>query len=57
MKNPVSKFRTICEVLREINDICQGTDSKDYAVRIKLNEASGMAKKWQENLKIIIASL
>ena len=50
MNNPLSKFRTICEVLREINDICQGTENKDRDIRIKLAECEGMAKKMSRQL-------
>ena len=36
--------RTLCEVLREINDIMQG-ENKHPEVLIKLKEAESMAKK------------
>ena len=37
--------RTVCEVLREINDLCQGDDERDKNVRRKLFEAEHMAKR------------
>jgi hypothetical protein len=40
-----SKKRTLCEVLREINDIHQSLDNKDVETRRLLVEAQGMAKK------------
>ena len=45
-----SNARTICEVLREINDICQGNDKRDKAIRKKLAEAERMAKKMSYKL-------
>jgi len=44
MKNPMSKFRTVCEVLREINDLCQKDSKQDKVIRKKLAEAEKMAK-------------
>ena len=40
-----NRFRTICEVLREINDSVQGDTEKDAKLRLLLNEAFTMAKK------------
>ncbi len=37
--------RTVCEVLREINDMHQKDDSHDNKVRMLLREAQTMAKK------------
>lgn len=44
MRN-ASHLRTLCEVLREINDLHQGDTEHDREVRRKLTEAEGMAKK------------
>lgn len=40
-----SNARTVCEVLREINDLVQGRNSNDKAIRKLLSEAETMAKK------------
>lgn len=45
-----SNSRTICEVLREINDLCQGNNSHDKLIRKKLSEAETMAKKMSYKL-------
>jgi hypothetical protein len=42
--------RTICEVLREVNDLHQGVSKHDAAVRKLLAEAEGMAKKMSAKL-------
>lgn len=42
--------RTICEVLREINDIVQGTDEVSVTIRKKLALCERMAKKMQTKL-------
>lgn len=42
--------RTLCEVLREINSMCQGCDKKDEAIRHKLSEAYTMAKRMNRKL-------
>lgn len=39
------QYRTICEVLREVCDLCQGPSHEAIAVRHKLVEAEGMAKR------------
>jgi hypothetical protein len=36
---------TICEVLRQINDLCQGDSPRDNLIRKKLATAEIMAKK------------
>ena len=45
-----SKLRTICEVLREINDLFQGNSKDEVLVRKKLAEAEKMAKRMQGKL-------
>jgi hypothetical protein len=45
MKNRVSKKRTVCEVLREINDMHQRNNKHDKEIRMKLFEAEYMAKR------------
>jgi hypothetical protein len=40
-----SNARTVCEVLREINDLVQSDSKRDKVIRKKLAEAEGMAKK------------
>lgn len=45
-----SKHRTICEVLREINDLHQGKKGHDSIVRKKLAEAEEMAKRMSKKL-------
>jgi hypothetical protein len=45
-----SKFRTVCEVLREINDMHQIDNEHDKTVRIKLIEVQSMAKKMSYEL-------
>ncbi len=49
MRN-ASKHRTICEVLREINDLHQGANEHDVMVRMKLAEAQAMAKRMSRKL-------
>jgi hypothetical protein len=44
MRN-ASQERTICEVLREINDLHQGDSEHDIRIRLKLSEAEKMAKR------------
>lgn len=39
------KVRTICEVLREINDLVQDNTEKDAKIRALILEAFGMGKK------------
>lgn len=46
----VAKSRTICEVLREINDIHQENSGHDKMVRKKLCEAENMAKRMSKKL-------
>jgi hypothetical protein len=46
----VCKCRTICEVLREINDLCQESSQKDQEVRKRVTEASNMAKRMSRKL-------
>ena len=46
-----SKQRTICEVLREINDLHQGNSRHDKEVRKKLSEAEDMGKRMSTKLK------
>lgn len=50
MENMISKWRTVCEVLREINDLHQGDTRHDRAVRKKLVEAEAMAKRMSRKL-------
>jgi len=45
-----NKQRTLCEVLREINDIHQGEGRHAMVVRTKLAEAEKMAKKMSKKL-------
>ena len=49
MRDVASK-RTLCEVLREINDLHQGDGSIDKSTRALLLEAEGMAKKMSHKL-------
>ena len=53
-KAPLMKFashkRTICEVLREINDIHQGSNEHDKTTRQLLLEAQILAKKMSNKL-------
>jgi len=51
MKNPMSKFRTVCEVLREINDLVQKDSKRDKVIRKKLAEAEKMAKRMSLKLE------
>ena len=44
------KVRTICEVLREINDMHQTNSKHDIIVRQKLCEAEKMAKRMDAKL-------
>ena len=44
------KLRTICEVLREINDMHQGDTDADKQTRSRLIEAEAMAKKMDKKL-------
>jgi hypothetical protein len=44
------KVRTICEVLREINDMHQTNSEHDIRVRNKLVEAENMAKRMDKKL-------
>ena len=48
-KNPV-KRRTICEILREINDMCQDKEKKSKKIRKLLVEAEKMSKKMDRKL-------
>jgi hypothetical protein len=50
MRN-ASQERTICEVLREINDAHQGDSEHDIRMRLRLSEAEKMAKRM--SLKLI----
>ena len=42
--------RTVCEVLREINDLHQENTEHDKIVRVKLCEAEDMAKRMSKKL-------
>lgn len=44
------EFRTVCEVLRDINDLHQTDSECDKETRIKLIEAEGMAKRMAKKL-------
>ena len=44
MRN-ASLQRTICEVLRELNDLHQSDSAHDKTIRVKLAEAEKMAKR------------
>lgn len=44
------EFRTICEVLREINDLHQTNSERDKETRTKLIEAEKMAKRMAKKL-------
>lgn len=46
-----SPFRTVCEVLREVNDLHQEATEHDEAVREKLLEAMNMAKRMDRALR------
>lgn len=48
--NFASHSRTICEVLREINDLHQGDSEHDRITRAKLFEAQKMAKRMSNKL-------
>lgn len=50
MRNAAA-HRTICEVLREINDMHQGTSQLDITTRSKAYEAMQMAKRMDRKLK------
>jgi predicted nuclease with TOPRIM domain len=45
-----SKFCTICEVLREINDLVQDNTPNNIEIRERLALAESMAKKMQNKL-------
>ncbi len=45
-----SHLRTICEVLREINDLHQGVSEHDIVIRRKLREAEKMGKRMDKKL-------
>lgn len=51
LKTTTSNFRSVCEILREINDLCQGEESKDYQIRDKCSEAIYKAKRMAKKLK------
>lgn len=40
-----SQDRTICEVIRKVNDLAQGSSEKDWAIRNLCTEMEIMAKK------------
>ena len=50
-KGRATHKRTICEVLREINDITQDNSKKDNTIRDKLNDIERMAKRMVERLR------
>lgn len=50
MKYLTCKFRTLCEVLREINDMHQSDSEHDKIVRKKLSEAEDMGKRMDKKL-------
>ena len=50
MMNSANQKRSICEVLRECNDLCQGDSINDELLRIKLAEAERMAKRMFERM-------
>jgi hypothetical protein len=53
-ENPMTKsgpFRTICEVLREINDLHQESTPHDELIRGKLLEAVNMGKRMDKALR------
>jgi len=39
-----SEWRTPCEILRMINDLCQGTDDKDIKIRLLTAEGEKLTK-------------
>ena len=45
-----TNLRTICEVLREINDLVQEDNSKDAKIRKLVVEAFGMGKRMAKKL-------
>jgi hypothetical protein len=45
-----TNVRTLCEVLREINDSHQGDNEHDRAMRVLLVEAEGMGKRMSKKL-------
>jgi len=45
-----SNKTTICEKLRDINDLCQGSNSHDKQIRKLLAECEVMAKKMSNKL-------
>lgn len=48
--NEASKFITICEVLREINDLVQEDTELNKNIRSKLSTAEKMAKRMSRKL-------
>lgn len=48
--NTAHRQRTICEVLREINDLHQGPEVQDLRTRVLLKEAHDMAKRMARKL-------
>ena len=44
------KFRTVCEVLRDINDLHQTDSKSDKETRLKLLEAEEMVKRMAKKL-------
>ena len=48
-----SPLRTPCEVLREINDLCQSNSNKDKLIRKKLYEVQKMAKRITKKIEYL----
>ena len=50
MMTSANQKRSICEVIREINDINQGDSAKAKVIRMKCAEAERMAKRMFEKM-------
>jgi hypothetical protein len=48
--NSVFRLRTVCEVIREINDLNQGDSDREKLTREKLAEAEKMTKRMAQGL-------
>ena len=49
--NVITDKRTICEIIREVNDLCQSDSEKDREIRERLREIHDMAKRMSKKLK------
>jgi len=48
--NSAFKIRTVCEILREINDMCQDNSQGNQIIRNKLALAESMTKRMSQKL-------